>query len=59
MTKCFTNLDINYIDLQDLNFCRFMIEASASLAWSSVVINDAHLVMDDTTVSNNRTRIIS
>jgi len=59
MTKCFTNLDINYIDLQDLNFCRFMVEASASLAWLSVVINDAHLVMGDTTVSNKRTRIMS
>jgi hypothetical protein len=57
MTKCFTNLAINYIDLQDLNFCRFMVEASASLAWLSVVINDAH--MGDTTVSNKRTRTMS
>jgi hypothetical protein len=34
-----------------------MVEASASLVWLSVVINDAHVAMDDTSVSNKRMHI--
>ena len=34
-----------------------MVEVSVSLLWLSVVINDAYLARDGTSVSNKRTHI--